>query len=102
MTRITRTEQVIKEVTVGTVCDACGKQVDGADADGWIHFHSGHTAWGPDSGDSYETHDACSIACLAVIAKARLEHWGDVKSLALSMYDIKGSSLRQLAALADE
>lgn len=43
-----------------TICDCCGKEIQGE----YFEAFSGHDEWGADSGDSYEHNEYCSLECL--------------------------------------
>ncbi len=98
--RITEQRTVPKDVTVKTVCDGCGEEVDGEAPRSWEHFMSGHSEWGNESCDSVEWHDACSLSCLAEVARTELRYMSDpLESLKVAGLNVE--LLRDLIELVE-
>ena len=82
--RITERKEVVhtkvEEVTIGRICDYCGKEIKPIDtyrpnSDEYNYFYicTHHHDWGNDSIESYESFDACSPECALKLAEAYLK-----------------------------
>lgn len=96
--RVTARKPVVKEVTIATECDACGKRHPGY-AESWPHFMSGHGEWGNDSPESVEWWDACSPECYLAIAKRVLDVY-DTPPPSLTIDDKSAKFMSALIAAA--
>lgn len=96
MARLTRVEQVPKEVTYAYRCDNCGRE--GTDltpthsgnrdpAPGWVSFTSHHDEWGNDSVESHDSHDVCSFHCYVAVVRHLLSEWEGYPTLEIDDKD---------------
>ena len=102
--RITEKRAVQKEVTARTICDGCGKTVDGDAPVSWEHFMSGHGEWGNDSCESVEWHDACSMTCFVKVAREVVERffaWEQGTCPSLEVGGLNIAFLKDLFLMAD-
>lgn len=70
-----REERVMKPVVYQTVCDGCGKTVEGEPPEGWTDFSSHHSDWGNDSVDTHQDYDVCSWACYLTVVRRVFEDY---------------------------
>jgi hypothetical protein len=83
MSQIRAERQVtIESAVVRVTCDNCGKthnvtppERHSFTPEGWVSFDSSHSDWGSDSGESYDTHDACSWKCYRAIVKKLVDDY---------------------------
>lgn len=88
---------VNQEVIVGCRCDQCGKE--SATYDNWVVSSHGHSEWGNDSIDSYETFDLCSPQCYLYQLAASVEHMSGYSSAQVD--DLPIDFIRGLLAYID-
>jgi hypothetical protein len=85
--KVTEKRRELREVTIGRICDCCGKESTEAYPDGWHIFSSMHGEWGNDSVDSVEHWDVCNPLCFAGIIKRVLEENKGYRSLEIDDMD---------------
>lgn len=111
MARLTKTEQVAKEITYAYRCDGCGKVAEGDELipcqsgerdhpRSWHSFDSGHSEWGNDSVDSYERHDVCSFPCYVDVVRELLNRWPGFETLQID--DHSGGFMAEMMAALPE
>lgn len=85
--KIEQQKQVLKKVVVQTECDHCHKRENGDEPGGWHHFSAGHSDWGNDSIESYDTFDACTASCWLALIRKIVEDYEPIRGEPTLMVD---------------